>query len=52
MKLLSPDRHDSTQELNHLQGMTALAVEEIEAIPNFFYRNRVLLSAVLQNELL
>lgn len=47
-----PNRHDAGQELDHLDSMTALAVEEIEPIPDLLDGNRVLLGAVLQNQLL
>lgn len=48
----SPDWNDAVQEFYHFDGVTALAVKEVQAIPNFFDRNCVLLCVVLENELL
>lgn len=48
----SPDRCDATEEIQHFERMAARAVEEIQSIPDFFYGDRILLSAVLQNQLL
>lgn len=48
----SPDWNDAVQEFYHFDGVTALTVKEVKAIPHFFDRNCVLLCVVLENELL
>lgn len=46
-----PDGYNTRQKLYHLERMRSGSVKEIEAIPNFLYRNRILLSVVFEDEL-
>lgn len=48
----SPNGHDGSQELHHLQRMTSLRVEEIQSVLHLLHRDRILLRAVLQDQLL
>ena len=48
----SPNRYNPSQELHHLQSVTSLRVEEIQPILHLLHRDRVLLRAVIQDQLL
>jgi len=47
-----PNRYDTRQKFNHFYSMISLTVEEIESVPDFLYRDRILLRAMLQDQLL
>lgn len=44
--------NDRGQEFDHLQGVRSAAVEEIQAILDFFYGDGILLCVVLDDKLL
>jgi hypothetical protein len=48
----SPDRNHIMQKLHHLQGMSSSRKEKVQSILAFFDAQCLLVSIILQNELL